>query len=493
MGRHVLIADPDPATARLLAPALRHRGHQVSAVRSGPRALETCVLRPPDLVLFDAACPLLDAQTFRQILRSNPHTAPIPILVTGGAESAALPASREGFLQKPFNIDEVVARIDQTFRRLDAARETQRGDRGLEGALGQLGVPDLLQVLGQNRNSGVLRLTGPRGSASIRLSGGAIAEASGENVSGLKALFRLLQWREGLFAFQPGESPDPGDIARPVEEVLLEGLRQADELPGLLAALPGASVRFALSPSAALEGERDRATAEVLSLLRSGATVGEVLDRSRTTDHAAAQAMLRLLRKRLLVPAAGEPAAAREARQLVPTGGSHALRARVHQIGRGDGGRTRGKILLAAVEDELPPFVERLSRVPEVRLDATLLRAAAPLGFGTLGAVEIDEDLRIDLLLLPAGDAASPLWQPFASRALGAIVLLAGATDSGALALVRFLCEEQALPVVLPGLSALPFALAEVKHAPAPTGADPWDALHELLALVTRNPAKPVV
>src|SRR5271170_4683521 len=106
--RHVLIADPDPNTARLLAPPLRQRGYSVAATKTGSRALEVCVLRAPDLVLFDVACPLLEAHLFRQILKANPRTENVPVLVTGSVEDRGPPSLNDGFLLKPFNVDEVL-------------------------------------------------------------------------------------------------------------------------------------------------------------------------------------------------------------------------------------------------------------------------------------------------------------------------------------------------------------------------------------------------
>src|SRR5512136_2769134 len=114
--RKILIVDPDPSVARSMAPALRQRGYQVHGARDGTRALQVAILRLPDLVLFDEATPLLDARTFLRILRTNPRTERIPVVITG--EAVDVDRARLGtFLRKPFNHDEVLARIEQIFRR----------------------------------------------------------------------------------------------------------------------------------------------------------------------------------------------------------------------------------------------------------------------------------------------------------------------------------------------------------------------------------------
>src|SRR5215208_4643601 len=103
--RKILIADPDPGTVRALAPALRQRGYQVHSARDGSRALQVAILRFPDLILFDEKAPLLDARTFVRILRTNPRTERIPVILT--ADSVDADRARLGtYLRKPFNQDE---------------------------------------------------------------------------------------------------------------------------------------------------------------------------------------------------------------------------------------------------------------------------------------------------------------------------------------------------------------------------------------------------
>ncbi|HZA12965.1 MAG TPA: hypothetical protein VE618_00655, partial [Myxococcaceae bacterium] len=100
--RQILIADPDLESVRLLTRALRERGHQVHYAPDGSRALEVAILRHPDLTLFDEACPLLEARAFVQIIRSNPRTADIPVVLTSSTlDPDRLRGFRDGALKKP--------------------------------------------------------------------------------------------------------------------------------------------------------------------------------------------------------------------------------------------------------------------------------------------------------------------------------------------------------------------------------------------------------
>ena len=80
--RKILIADPDLDVGAAAVARAAQKGYQVHYAPDGSRALEVCVLRHPDLVLFDEACRLLDARTFIQILRTNPRTEDMPVVLT---------------------------------------------------------------------------------------------------------------------------------------------------------------------------------------------------------------------------------------------------------------------------------------------------------------------------------------------------------------------------------------------------------------------------
>ena len=160
------------------------------------------------MVLFDDDCTLIDAKSFVNILQSNPRTGDIPVvLTTHEADVERIRAFREGYLKKPFNMDEVLSRIDHICRRVEAGRELKGDAREIEGGLQQLPLADLLQILSMNRRTGRLTLAHGAERAEITMSNGKPANARSGDVEGEKALFRLLAWKEGTFAFIPGPAP----------------------------------------------------------------------------------------------------------------------------------------------------------------------------------------------------------------------------------------------------------------------------------------------
>src|SRR5512133_2100202 len=390
--RKILVADPDPTTARVLAPALRQRGYQVHAARDGSRALQVAILRFPDLILFDERCELLDARTFVRILRTNPRTDRIPVILTGDA--VGVDGSRLGsYLRKPFNLDEVLARIEQVFRRADASRAVSGENREIEGNLAQIPLVDLLQILSVNRKTGRLTVEREGEKAEIALDEGRVVDASMGAVVGEKALWRLLTRREGQFAFVPGGGPVEDRIGRKVEELVLEGLRQADEVARLLPDLPAPTdvLERAVHPSELPPGLHP-VTEEVVGILETPRSLGEVVDRCRGSDLEAMRAVKALLDHGFVRQKHGAPLAA-EAAPLLAAHELHALRARIAR-GRSSGAQTVGKVVVAGGGPlARRAALSRFSTIPgfvAVEGDAT--------GFGTVGRLTLGDGVRVDLV-----------------------------------------------------------------------------------------------
>ena len=474
--RKILIADADPETVRLLAPPLRQRGYQVHAAHDGSRALQVAILRFPDLILLDDRTPLLDTRTFVRILRTNPRTERIPVVLMGltpDQDRLRLGSS----LTKPLHLDTVLARIEQIFRRSEAARAAGES-RDLEGNLAQIPLPDLLQILSVNRKTGRLVVEREGERAEIMLREGRVVDATLGALVAEKALWRLLTRREGSFAFQPGVASTEERIDRRLDELLLEGLRQGDELAALLPTLPAPTDRVELAvPATELPGGLHPVTEEVVGLLAVPRAFGELVDRCHASDLEAARAVAVLLergfarRKVAAPPPSSAPA-------LLAPHELHALRARVAR-GRSSGPQTVGKVVVAGGGP--------LSRRAALQRFATgpgFLPSPEPaLGgaFGTLGRLTLGDGVRLDLVELPGEAEHRPLWRPFAAGAVGALVLLPA---DDAAPLLEDLARGLRLPLVVcgPSAGAVPEALRDAPGGMAFEGSDAAEALRALLA-----------
>lgn len=77
----ILVAEDDPAVARLYAAFAQGRGHEVLLAHDGAETLTVAAAEDPDLILLDVSLPKLDGRDALQALKANAHTAPIPVLV----------------------------------------------------------------------------------------------------------------------------------------------------------------------------------------------------------------------------------------------------------------------------------------------------------------------------------------------------------------------------------------------------------------------------
>jgi CheY-like chemotaxis protein len=440
-GKTLLIADPDGAAVRRLSTALRKRGHRVLSVKDGSKALEVAVMRAPDLVLYDVGCPLLDARTFSEILGSNPRTAHIPVVLVGPDDAAdrVRGGFRESFLQKPFNVDEVLARVAGLLRRVETAERVRKAGV-LEGSLDQIAIPDLLQILSMNRRSGVLRIASSAGGgggakAELLVSSGRVSDARIGEISGEKALFRCLLWSSGTFTFAPGAPSGAGRIGLSMDEVLLEGMRQNDEIAVLEERAPTRDdVLTLVAPPERIPDGLHPVTEEVVRLLTYDRPCGEVLDQTRAPDLEVLRAVTTLV-ERGFVRVLGRAPSEAGGRPLVGPEVAFALHGRM-VAGSGETMASLRLVVAAPSASRLAGLAAQMSGIAGWRPDPG--PALADLGFGGLGEVRLGEAVRVVLTALPTADALSPLWRPYGAGAIGAVIVTGEETE----ALVRHLAAE---------------------------------------------------
>ncbi|GAB1542164.1 hypothetical protein NUACC21_48380 [Scytonema sp. NUACC21] len=121
----ILIVDDEPNNLRVLSSIARSHGYQVRQAISGSIALRAVQIQPPDLILLDIMMPEMDGYQVCQQLKLNSQTCDIPIIflsaLTGGLDKAkAFQLGGADYITKPFQLEEVLARIDYqlTIRRL---------------------------------------------------------------------------------------------------------------------------------------------------------------------------------------------------------------------------------------------------------------------------------------------------------------------------------------------------------------------------------------
>ncbi|ALV29485.1 response regulator [Pannonibacter phragmitetus] len=117
-GARILVVDDEPQIQRFLKPALTAAGYDVVEAATGGEALKAVATAAPDLVILDLGLPDMDGKDVVASLRGW-STLPILILSARDRESekiAALDLGADDYIEKPFGIGELTARIRTALR-----------------------------------------------------------------------------------------------------------------------------------------------------------------------------------------------------------------------------------------------------------------------------------------------------------------------------------------------------------------------------------------
>jgi two-component system KDP operon response regulator KdpE len=115
----VLIVEDEPALLRALRINLRARGYAVATATAGREALAEARRHPPDAVLLDLGLPDIDGGNVIRELRGWSH---VPVIVLSGRAGSgdkigALDAGADDYVTKPFDMEELLARLRAALRR----------------------------------------------------------------------------------------------------------------------------------------------------------------------------------------------------------------------------------------------------------------------------------------------------------------------------------------------------------------------------------------
>ncbi|MGW6793045.1 response regulator transcription factor [Streptomyces chartreusis] len=120
MSQTVLLAEDDRAIRHALERALTLEGYRVTAVADGVEALAQAHRTPPDVLVLDVMMPGIDGLQVCRVLRAEGDRTPI-LMLTALVETqdriAGLDAGADDYVVKPFDVEEVFARLRALLRR----------------------------------------------------------------------------------------------------------------------------------------------------------------------------------------------------------------------------------------------------------------------------------------------------------------------------------------------------------------------------------------
>jgi diguanylate cyclase (GGDEF)-like protein len=133
----VLVADDDEDIRHYLQVTLELEGFEPLLARDGVEAMELARSQRPDVVVLDVMMPRLDGYAVLAALREDPRTSHLPVLMLTALSQRrdaieGLKAGADDYLAKPFDAEELIARIVAALRRSDQQR-TRNPLTGLPG------------------------------------------------------------------------------------------------------------------------------------------------------------------------------------------------------------------------------------------------------------------------------------------------------------------------------------------------------------------------
>lgn len=130
MPKKILAVDDEKHIVRLVQINLIKEGYEVTTATNGREAVEAVAKDKPDLIVMDVMMPEMDGFGALEILKNNPDTADIPvIMLTAKAQDADVfkgwQSGADLYLTKPFNPSELLTFVKRIF---ESQEENKSGE-----------------------------------------------------------------------------------------------------------------------------------------------------------------------------------------------------------------------------------------------------------------------------------------------------------------------------------------------------------------------------
>jgi hypothetical protein len=194
------------------------------------------------------------------------------------------------------------AKIEDT----NVKRVTGYGNRSMTGTISEVPLPDLIQLFSTSKKTGTLLIRVGSVEGKLHLENGRIIYATVSNAKGLKplkAVFRILSWQEGTFELLGPEAHDfPETINMSTEHILMEGLRQIDEIRHMQRKVPPPDTVLSITnPLTSKLSDLSAQELDVFQLVFNHSTMGQVVDQAASTDLDATNILFDLIDKGFIV------------------------------------------------------------------------------------------------------------------------------------------------------------------------------------------------
>jgi hypothetical protein len=195
------------------------------------------------------------------------------------------------------------ANPDEARRKMELVSAERRTSQAktMTGTIDEIPLPDLLQLFATSKKTGVLTVHMDASVGRIYLRNGKVYFASindNQDITSLKAIYRLLTWDHGQFDFGSTEEKEfVEELDAPLEMILMEGMRQIDELGQLVDDLPPREAHLSFSqPLIPPLRELGPEELDILQLVFNYGHMEMVLNKSLAMDYETSAIVVKLIR-----------------------------------------------------------------------------------------------------------------------------------------------------------------------------------------------------
>ncbi|MGQ9896190.1 MAG: response regulator [Acidobacteriota bacterium] len=281
-GQTILIVDDEPALLELLETSLRTLGARIITASNGHIACEKVRKYAPSLIISDLAMPGMDGSQFYEWLRAQAEYARVPFVCLSsiGSEAervAAFEMGVEDYWTKPFHPTEIRYRVKHLLRRM-------RRPVDFQGKLSQVNFAEIVQILESGRRTGLLTIESSTEQAYLYFRDGLILNAECGSLSAERAVFHLVGWTNGDFAFCAMPMMREKVIQLTPQQLLMEAFRRFDEVERVLSSMPHPHEVFVCRPGFEKAPEIAEQLAQAGEFAANLETIRRLFDGTRTLE-----------------------------------------------------------------------------------------------------------------------------------------------------------------------------------------------------------------
>ncbi len=302
----ILIVSNREEDLLLIEEYLHHFPSGIDVAGDGIQALHKILSSRYTVVVAFPPLELLDIDKLIEIVRTNPNTSSIPFLVIYQSREAINPGIRADVLiAKPLEPETFITTLNEMLPSTRIKKQLQK-KKVISFNLNEISVIDILQLLYQNKKTGVLDLEIEDKKGKIYLQNGEIVTARIGQLKGEKALYRIFESNIGSSTFINQIVESQKDIMYPTPHLILKGIKEKDEAKKYMEELEGIrEFKIAKDYQTKLK-ESDSLVKEIISLLNYTTYLNVILDSLNMPDSEVLKILKELIDRGIIIPQKGE-------------------------------------------------------------------------------------------------------------------------------------------------------------------------------------------